>query len=375
MDLMSKGTLALFLALSIAAFIAVIVLWKRLSKTSFLTITLRISSLIMVNVLFIATLGLLVNNYGGFYGSWSELFGLEKVVTSVPEEQVLSISKADLAKATITADGGALIREVIKGTNSHVTGTILTLLPASYVHMVESNADSKAFRIFHVIQFLSGFPGYPTTWIHGMNMVGNFEKAQLTGAMPPTVAVLPQINILPHRDTECLDVPAGPQIETWLTKDVVSYEKKFLNLRDERWGVTGYSTGGWCSAMLSLRNPDVYMAAAPIAGYFEPQFATTFPAESLAEMKAKYDIKAIASSNPPAIKMLFINSLRDASTNKETKDFYSLLQPPVEKSQIILVHSGHNLRAWSKIEPQLFQWFGKALKEERIAQAAKASKS
>ena len=223
------------------------------------------------------------------------------------------------------------------------------------------------------MQLLSGFPGYPSTWIHGMNMVKYFEHQQLIGAMPPTIAVLPQINVLPHRDTECLNVPNGPQIETWLSQDVIDFEKKHLNLRDERWGVAGYSTGGWCSAMLTLKDPKVFLAGASIAGYFEPQFATPFPKASMAEMAAAYNIKAIAASNPPKVNLLLVNSLRDASTNKETQNFYSLLQKPVKKSEITLVNSGHNLKAWNKIEPELFQWFGKVFKEERISTSKKLS--
>lgn len=373
MGIMSQTTLCIFGGLTLVAFIGLIVKWDSLTGSSVKKISIRTSSLLLVNFLFIFTLGLALNNYGGFYGSWSELVGIQQVVASVPENSIVPITKAEIAAGTITPDGGVILREVIKGEKSGIAGTILTVLPSSYVNLVQSNADPKSFRIFHVMQLLSGFPGYPSTWIHGMNMVKYFEHQQLIGAMPPTIAVLPQINVLPHRDTECLNVPNGPQIETWLSQDVIDFEKKHLNLRDERWGVAGYSTGGWCSAMLTLKDPKVFLAGASIAGYFEPQFATPFPKASMAEMAAAYNIKAIAASNPPAVNLLLVNSLRDASTNKETQNFYSLLQKPVKKSEITLVNSGHNLKAWNKIEPELFQWFGKVFKEERISTSKKLS--
>ena len=359
---MSGTTLALFSLLTFFSFIGLILFWGRLGRSSFRNVTLRISSLLIVNLLFIGTLGLVVNNYGGFYGSWSELLGIQKVIPSIPEELVKPVSLQDLERAKLTPNGSAIIRNVIKGSQSQIVGTILTVLPPSYVEQLRKDPTSLALKKYRAIEFLSGFPGSPTTWLHGMNLVHYFEQAQMTGAMPPTIAVLPQINILPHRDTECLDVPNGPQIETWLSQDVVTYEKKFLLLPDERWGVTGYSTGGWCTAMLTLRNPQVFLAGVPIAAYFEPQFSTPFPAKSLADMKEKYDIKAIATSNPPSVNMLLINSPRDASSSKETIRFAALLKKPVQEYEITLLNAGHNLKAWQRVEPTILQWFGKVFK-------------
>ena len=195
-----------------------------------------------------------------------------------------------------------------------------------------------------------------------MNVESYLQAARDTGALDNAIIVIPQMNILPRKDTECLDVPNGPQVETWLAKDVVTYEKKYLGIGNRRWGVAGYSTGGWCAAMLTLKNPNQYIAGAPIAGYFEPRFSTPFPAESLAEMTNRYDIKSIALLAPPSVNMLFVNSTKDRSTNVETQKFIALLRKPIKTSVITLVGAGHNLKAWAKVEPALFRWFGDVFK-------------
>ena len=79
-------------------------------------------------------------------------------------------------------------------------------------------------------------------------------------------------------------------------------------------------------------------------------------------MKEKYDIKAIATSNPPSVNMLLINSPRDASSSKETIRFAALLKKPVQEYEITLLNAGHNLKAWQRVEPTILQWFGKVFK-------------
>ena len=40
------------------------------------------------------------------------------------------------------------------------------------------------------------------------------------GRVKPFIAVLPTMNVASPRDTECVDVQAGPKVATWLAVDV-----------------------------------------------------------------------------------------------------------------------------------------------------------
>jgi len=362
MGILSAYTLILFAILAIASFVLLSVFWRKFARRNPKTILARVAALLLCNILIVISLGLALNDYGTFYSSWSELFGIQTVEPSIAESQVAPISKLDIASGITNPDGSVLLRQAITGDQSKVVATILTLLPPSYVQGVSAGMQPESSTAYHVIELLPGYPGSPTTWIRGMNVESYLQAARATGALRNAIIVIPQMNILPRKDTECLDVPNGPQVETWLAKDVVTYEKKYLGIGNRRWGVAGYSTGGWCAAMLTLKNPNQYIAGAPIAGYFEPRFATPFPAESLAEMTKRYDIKSIALLAPPSVNMLFVNSTRDRSTNVETQKFIALMRKPIKTSVITLVGAGHNLKAWTKVEPALFRWFGEVFK-------------
>ena len=362
MGILSPAALIIFSLLALAAFVFLIIFWRKFARRNPKAVITRVAALLLCNILIVISLGLALNDYGTFYSSWSELFGIQTVEPSITEAQVNPISKLDIASGITNQDGSVLLRQAITGDKSKVVATILTLLPPNYATNVLTGRGLESSTAYHVIELLPGYPGSPTTWIRGMNVETYLDAARQSGALNNAIIVIPQMNILPHKDTECLDVPNGPKVETWLSQDVVSYEKKFLGVGNRRWGVAGYSTGGWCAAMLTLKNPNQYIAGAPIAGYFEPKFATAFPPKSLAEMTTRYDIKSIALLAPPSVNMLFVNSTRDHSTSVETMKFVALMRKPIKTSVITLVGAGHNLKAWTKVEPALFRWFGDVFK-------------
>jgi dienelactone hydrolase len=66
--------------------------------------------------------------------------------------------------------------------------------------------------------------------------------------------------------------PGGPQVATWLTHDVpdaITHNFRAV-AAPQRWGLMGYSTGGFCAAKLALQYPRLYGAAVSTSGYFSP---------------------------------------------------------------------------------------------------------
>ncbi len=75
MDLTGGALLALAVLLTLAAAAATVVLWPRLSAQRPLPVLGRVGALAGVNVLVLATVGLVANDAFGFFADWTDLTG------------------------------------------------------------------------------------------------------------------------------------------------------------------------------------------------------------------------------------------------------------------------------------------------------------
>jgi hypothetical protein len=67
---------------------------------------------------------------------------------------------------------------------------------------------------------LPGQPSTPEAMFNGFSFAQQATRAIDSGKVEPFIAVFPPLMIAPPRDTECTDVPGGPQAETWLSRSV-----------------------------------------------------------------------------------------------------------------------------------------------------------
>ncbi|MBO1757060.1 hypothetical protein J4Z35_00525 [Dermacoccus sp. NHGro5] len=88
------------------------------------------------------------------------------------------------------------------------------------------------------------------------------------------IVVVPQLNRTLDDDTECSDDPHGLQTETWLASTLPTWVKHTFAVAPGRgsWATWGYSLGGWCASMLTMKHPATFGAAVAYQGYFRPQF-------------------------------------------------------------------------------------------------------
>jgi len=340
-------------------------LWPRLAPKKIGTVANRIGLIILCQILALVAVGVNFNRSQVFYASWTDLMGGTSGYTVASSAPVaiasLPGSAFSLPPGQATSSGGLIVDEIVHGTNSDATGHIITVLPREFVSAARGHALPAGFAGFHVIEFFPGYPGVPDTWIHALDLVKNLEYAQKMGWIGPTIAVIPAITVKPRRDTECLDFSNGPKVETWLTADVPSYVKSRFGINAPRWGVTGYSTGGWCAAMVGLLHPDRYAASAVIAGYFRPQFATQVSTSERNSLLAKYDVLGLAKNQPPATDVLVVTSTQDRAGRADSLQFIAAAHPPLRVTELSLNKGGHNTAVWRGIEPALFRWFGKVL--------------
>ena len=176
----------------------------------------------------------------------------------------------------------------------------------------------------------------------------------------PMVTVLLSPTVVPPRDTECADVPGGPQVETYLARDVPRWVDAHLRT-DGHWAVTGASTGGFCATKLSTRHPDVFAASVALSGYVYPP-----PLHPPHRRAVRARPPAAASQRPhlaaAARPALHVSYLLTASLT-EREVYPQLLQlpaavvrPPATISTIVLPSGGHNFGVWHSELPAALRW-------------------
>jgi hypothetical protein len=355
----------LTILLGLAAIVLTIWLWPRLASRKVGTIASRVGLILLCQLLALLSVGVNFNRSQVFYASWNDLVGGTggyTISATVPSPvATVSGSPLNLPIGHATSSGGLIVDEIVHGTDSDATGHIITLLPKEFVSAARGKKLPAGFAGFHIIEFFPGYPGVPDTWLHALDLVKNIEMAQNNHQIAPTIAVIPAITVKPRQDTECLDFANGPKVETWLTVDVPAYVKSRFAISVPHWGVTGYSTGGWCAAMIGMLHSDRYTAAGIIAGYFRPQILMPVSGSELKSLQSKYNLLSLAKNHPPATDVMVVTSAQDRAGRVDSLQFIAASHPPLRVTELSLLKGGHNTVVWRGIEPALFKWFGKIL--------------
>jgi len=341
MGLTSAATLALSATITVALFALLNIKWKSLTN-----VWIRVISQILVQVMLLITFFLGLNIQNGFYSSWSDLLGIPTYAN-----KHIAAKTIDLSKAQFTKNGSAIVKETFTGNKSKLTSSIWILIPKSIVKTIQDGASTK----YPVAVFLSGSPGVPTAWLHGLNLDDQIKEAKNQVAIKDFIAVLPDYNILPHSDTGCMNIPNSVQVETWLTNDVYKYVLNNLPAKPDNWVVTGYSTGAWCSAMLALKNPEIFKAAAPIAGYYRPEFPFKIDSEEKKALKNEYNLVTLAKLNP--VDIFILTSTEDPTSYKSSLWFHRELGSANNVEILTVPNGGHNFSTWRPLVQDVLKWF------------------
>jgi S-formylglutathione hydrolase FrmB len=118
-----------------------------------------------------------------------------------------------------------------------------------------------------VVVMLAGVPGQPDNMIRAASADRTADAyAAAHGGIAP-ILVLPDANGSFTGDTECVDGPRG-QAETYLTQDVPNFVTKAFSSATgpSHWAMAGYSEGGTCAMVVTMRNPGVYGTFVDISG-------------------------------------------------------------------------------------------------------------
>ena len=280
----------------------------------------------------VAGVFLVANNQFGFYSSWRDLLG-------VRSDDAATI---DLNGTLASSSGGRLRVLSVDGRASHTRAEALVWLPPQY--------DEPAYRHhrFPVVEFLPGQPEQPAGVFRGFGLGTAAAHAIASHQAPPFVLVVPPIMVRPPSDTECTNIPHGPQALSWLTTDVPRAVTRQLRVQapGRHWSVMGWSTGGYCAAKLVYSQVRHFPAAVSLGGYYQPDTQNTWP-NLFGGRVHDYHVNSpqwlyAHRSSGLTARLLVVGSRQDDESWASTRRMLAATRDNPDVSHVVLSHGGHN---------------------------------
>ena len=310
----------------------------------------RLVAVLLCQALAISAVAVAVNRSFEFYDSWSDLFG---------RRQTGQIQVANDGQL-VPPDGseGQVQILTVHGKVSDATEQVLIWLPPQY------NSEPKA--TFPVLMALPGQPGTPAGIFKILDLAHNATRAIAAGQAKPFVAVIPPLSIAAPRDTECTDIPKGPQADSWLATDVKDVVVRHFRVTPEHWSAMGWSTGGFCAAKMLLRHQTSFGAAVSIGGYFAAEEDHTTGVlfnHSSTLRRQNSPLWLLQHTLTYPVHLLIITSKGDRSSWSGVHYADSRLAVAAGRgvpgvNSIVLPSGGHNFSTYAPTIEPAFSWLG-----------------
>jgi enterochelin esterase-like enzyme len=376
--LTSGGLLAFMILVAVALGAATIWWWPKFAGTGVRMLLARAGLFVGAQFTLLMVLLLAVNNYFLFYASWSDLFGTNhqpvhiqtnsSVIASKPKgtgqplaRQATSYNKKNSAPAR----DGQIEQVQIQGVRTGLTTQAYVFLPPQYFQ--------KPFekRHFPVMYDFTGFPGLPQQLVTRLKVPATAAKEMNTRLIQPMIIVMmrPTPTSVMPKDTECTDVPGGPQVLTFYTQDVAEALLSTYRVATSphAWGAMGDSTGGYCAVKLAMKDSDRFTAAVSMAGYFYPRQDWQTGDLYAGNKAVKNDnslIWRLQHLPPPPISILVTTSPNGERDFGEARKFLQQARAPMTTDKIYVQDGGHNPRTWRRVLPSALEWMSRHLQPE-----------
>ena len=373
MSLTGPLFLGLVVAATVAAFVALVVVWPRLAGSDLPHVAARAGLLVGVNALVLLTAATQLNAQFLFFADWTDLRGALGGTTTTTTRVARGASASQAANRSVQGSSAVagqnlpplpatgvgpdgVVTYTVTGPLSGITATVVVQLPFGYTD--PANASVR----YPVLETFQGYPGGPTQWIRTMDLGGVMAEAVNAHRMRTALIVSPQVEIPPGVDTECVDgSPGRPQLETWLTQDVPSWVARTFRVQTARssWATIGLSVGGWCAAMATMLHPAQYSAAIVMGGYFRPDFGPAYePYPGTSPLEAHYDLVKLVDRGPPPVALWVETSHADPLSYGSSAQLLKAARPPTSVSATVLQHAGHRIGVWQGLLPGALAWLG-----------------
>jgi S-formylglutathione hydrolase FrmB len=244
-----------------------------------------------------------------------------------------------------------------------VTGDYV-YLPSQYFQPAYARAR------FPVVLALTGYPNDPWSFVKRLALPATAARLAAAGRVSPAIYVMMNVSVTPPRDTECTDVPAGPQVESFFAEDVPwAVERTFrAQASASGWAVIGYSTGGYCAAKLAMMHPGQFSSAVSLAGYYravrDQTTGNIYGGSQAYQDENDLDWR-LAHLPAPPVSVLVTSSRVGEKDLPGTLDFLGLIHPPMRGYSLLLRQGGHNYGSWGRELPQSLEWLSHRLTPAR----------
>jgi enterochelin esterase-like enzyme len=385
----------LTVGLAVAGAAAVVWLWPRAAGRRIWHAGARMAMLAVSEILVVAAFLVCMNSYFSFYTSWTQLTGSGQAPVAGAARAalfgapVLTITKAGPAPAPGApvgnvpsmpaiaagpevdlmglirhphedlAETGELLGISVNGphTGIAVTGDYVYLPPQYF-------QPAYAHSRFPAVLGLTGYPGSSWSMVKRLRIPA--EAQALGSKIRPAVYVMMNVSVAMPRDTECTNVPAGQQVETFFAEDVPqAIEHSFRVYGGPGgWAALGYSTGGYCAVKIAMMNPGRFSLAVSLAGYYDAlQDRTTgnLYGGSTGYREENSPDWRLQHFPAPPVSVLVASSRIGENTYPGTLAFLALVRPPMRAYSLFLAQGGHNFATWGRELPQSLEWLSTRL--------------
>lgn len=378
MSLIGTPVLVLAVLLAVATPVLTVVFWQRMRL-----VLLRLVAVLACQLTVLLAAGFALNDYGYFYGSWGELFGQGATLGSTAASFATTLpvghrvhSRLQLNTAGGSGNAGnagsALARQSGRILHVHITGAASGLDEQAVVYLPPEYFQTKdKHKSFPAVLELTGYPAASNVLGRLTHYAGILRHDIRTGRSKPMILVAMTPSPLFPRDTECTDVPGGPQVLTFLSQDVPDAVQTHFRVQDDNWGTLGDSTGGYCATKIAMTSPAKFTAAVSMSGYYNAlQDSTT--GDLYAGSPVVRDLNdldwRLQHLPPPPISVLATVGSGEVGPEgiANAHRFLSLVRAPMRAYQWVIPGGAHNFGTWHRELPTCFHFLSRELHPSRV---------
>jgi hypothetical protein len=378
--------------LAVALPVTTVLFWARLPGPRGVRTAMRLALVGASQVAAVLLVAAMLNDYGYFYASWSELLGRSSPVgqpsAAAPGHPLLAAGHGGAGGNGTPSSAGPPPTSVVRqlpdpGWSSRAQWATRGRVESVTITGVRSRLSSHAFiylppqyfqaayrrRAFPAAQVFTGFPGTDLNLLKGLDFPARLLTEVQAHRGRPTVLVMLRPSVSFPRDTECTDVPSGPQALAFFAQDVPLAVAGSYRVQTRGWGAIGDSTGGYCAAKLAMLHSDVFTAAVTLSGYFHTlRDSTTGELWGGSRvLKNLNNLEWRLRHLPPPPVSLLVTTARDeagSSGYADSRRFLVLAHTagaPLRVDSLILDHGGHNFTTWNAELPRALSWLTQRL--------------
>jgi poly(3-hydroxybutyrate) depolymerase len=296
-----------------------------------------------------------VNYYYGYYTTWGQLWA------DFHSGSTGNLGTISTSATTAQLEAGRIGWVDLPGKLSGYDRRALVYLPPQY-------GEARYARVrFPVIELFHGTPGSPLSWNTVLKISQLADSLISRHLMGPMVLVMPSINGSGHNYQDCVNSPVLKD-DTYLTNDVRAdiIARYRVSSDPYQWGMTGYSSGGFCTANLALRHPTSFGAAAVIEGYYR---AADGPAASAlkhsqpleAANSPLYLAERLTANSGPVPAFWVAAGTYHKTTDYQPATMFTAALDRIQQVPFFKLNAADTANAWAAAVPEALTWLWQQL--------------